>query len=145
MSRYKVSGYQRYTYDPQTQVDKCLECEKSVAECNVCAANPKAKHKKFIDEKVIELWRQGLYDIEIAKVLDTTASRVSRIRSKYNLAGNYYPRYKKLDPEKVLELWESGKKDVEIAQALGCQRETVRKTRVKLGLPPQCRRNKSET
>lgn len=142
MSRYKKDGYQRYTYDPQSQVDKCLECKKSVAECNVCAANPKAKYKKFIDEKVVELWRRGLYDVEIAKALDTTVSRVSRIRSKYNLSVNYYPKYKKLDPEKVLELWESGKKDAEIARVFGCQRETVRKTRVKLGLPPQRRRNK---
>lgn len=145
MSRYKVSGYQRYTYDPQTQVDKCLECEKSVAECNVCAANPKAKYKKFIDEKVIELWRQGLYDTEIAKALDTTSSRVSRIRSKYNLAVNYAPRYKKLDTKKLFELWESGKKDGEIAEVLGCHHTTVRRTRDRLGLPSQCRRNKNET
>lgn len=145
MSRYKVSGYQRYTYDPQTQVDKCLECEKSVAECNVCAANPKAKHRVRLDEKIIELWWQGLQDCQIAEVLGCTIVKVSRIRKRHDLQPNYQRRSGKLDAKKVYELWESGKKDGEIAEILDCHKETVRKTRVKLGLPPQCRRNKNET
>ena len=141
MNRYKKDGYRQYTYDPQSQVDKCLECEKSAAQCDVCSANPNVEHREIIDEKVIELWRQGLYDREIAEALGVSLSHVAHIRRKYDLPPKRY-KSKTIDKEKFKKLWESGKSDGQIAIAFECSVETVRTIRNKLKLPAQSKRSK---
>lgn len=135
-----MSEYQKYTYDPQTQVNKCLECKRSQAECNVCSADPKAKHRFRMDEKIIELWQRGLHDRQIADTLNMSSTAVARIRKVHGLPPNQRPRTQKVDRDKLTQLWQRGTKDKEIALTLGCTEGTVRMLRSRLGLPAQCKR-----
>lgn len=140
MSRHKISEYQKYTYDPQTQVDECLQCRRSQAECNVCSANPKAEHRFKKDDKIIELWQRGLYDREIAEIMNIPQSTVGRIRLKHSLPPNQRPRCQKVNRDKLFGLWQSGATDEEIASTLGCTKQTVRHLRSEPGLPAQSKR-----
>lgn len=144
MSRYKTGKYQQYTYDPQSQVDKCLECSQAVTFCNHCSANPKAKHRVFLSDKVEALWREGMTDSQTAEQLGTSYRSVRNTRCKLGLPPNREPRKDRVDGDEIARLWRQGLKDREIAEAMGCHILTVTKYRKDNDLPAQCRRGEKE-
>lgn len=75
---------------------------------------------KFIDdEKILELYNQGMLHREIAKELGYGVSTVTRhlLNMGYGM--------QVVDKEKMLQLYNSGLTDLEIATELGCTRSNV--------------------
>ena len=76
--------------------------------------------KKFIDdEKILELYNQGMLHKEIAKELGYGVSTVTR--HLLNMGHGVQT----IDKEKMLQLHNDGLSDIEIATALGCTRSNV--------------------
>lgn len=137
-----MSKFQRYTYDPQTQVDKCLECKMPISHCNRCSSNPKDKHTVFLKEKVELLWEEGLSDEQMSERTNAPIAKIKEARMKLHLPPHGVDKKGRIGTKQVLALWEKGFTDARIARELNCSESTARRYRMKLNLPR--RRRKGE-
>jgi len=74
--------------------------------------------RKFDDEILLDLHRQGLTDAQIAEELGVTQSAVNYRREKLGLKNNYRKHPTKIDPETILDLHSQGLTNSEIARKL---------------------------
>lgn len=95
-------------------------------------------HPKIIDdEKLIELYNQGLNDKEIAKVFGVTRNAVRKRRDQLGSKSMYREKENERiikKNEKIKELYNNGLDNMEIAKELNLNVSTVSKDLVELGL-----------
>lgn len=90
--------------------------------------------KKIEESKILNLYKKGLNDSEIGRVLKCNNATITLWRKRNELVKNF--KYKtKVNEEKFLEYYNSGLKDVKIAEILNVSRQSVRYIREKLKLP----------
>lgn len=85
------------------------------------------------EQRVSELWGEGLTDDQIAQQLGTSRSTVNRVRTSLGLA-RVLGRKSKVADEDLRELHADGKTDREMAAVFGVALKTVMTRRARLGL-----------
>ena len=75
------------TYDQQEQIDRCLECTKTRAECDYCSLHGRictqAKKAPLDIEAVIKAYGEGMTMQKIADMMGVSRSTISkRLRRK---------------------------------------------------------------
>lgn len=75
------------------------------------------------EEKLMELYEDGLSDKKVAEALGLKEFQVLRWRQERNLPSKFNLRH--LDKNRVRELYEEGKTDSEIARILGVASQTI--------------------
>ena len=86
------------------------------------------------EDRLMELYKEGMSDRKIADALGLKESQVLRWRQERNMPSNY--SLHRLDEKRARELYEEGKSDREIAQTIGVAAQTVCTWRRKEKLPP---------
>ena len=81
------------------------------------------------EEKLMELYEDGLSDKKVAEALGLKEFQVLRWRQERNLPSKFNLRH--LDKNRVRELYEEGKTDREIARTLGVAAQTIANWRSK--------------
>lgn len=92
---------------------------------------------KFTDEKLIELWKQGLTDLEIAQRLKASIITVGNRRRALKLEVHKKKRQDKFDvsKERLEELCKTLGTDSAVANALGTSYQIVQRLRKKYNIP----------
>ena len=99
---------------------------------------------KMVDEKLPALYKQGLTDKEIAKILDVSDTCIGKHRRKIGVPSNSIKAQSKLKKsleENFYKLYMKGLSDPQIAKKLGVAASTIWNYRTSNGLSPN--RNKS--
>ncbi|HOP08741.1 MAG TPA: hypothetical protein PK718_01830 [Candidatus Methanofastidiosa archaeon] len=91
-----------------------------------------AMARKFTDESLLELYKNGMTDKEIADELGVSQSAVNYRREKLGLPSNY--KKDMIPNDLVKDLNERGYTDKEIAERLGVSQSSVNYKRQRLGL-----------
>lgn len=96
------------------------------------AAPKKANTRKgkIDDAQAMKLYRKGMNDAAIAKILKVTDQAVWGWRQRNSLppiGDRYGPGIRKYDREKIGRMLEEGRSAAQIANALGCHRDTIYK------------------
>lgn len=111
------------------------------------ASNPRQyeRYTTFDTVKAMELYKEGLYDTEISKIVGCSAQTIHNWRQDKGLPPNgsaHGPKYR-LDWEHAMKLYEQGYSDRRIAQELGCNYKSVNKWRRKNNLPSKHRKERA--
>lgn len=98
----------------------------------------KKEHKAPADEERLrELYEQGLSDRKIAEELDLKEYNVYAWRRERGLPGNFHKTHNRIDEERARELLEEGLTDTQIAMAIGCSQAAIYHWRKRNGLKPK--------
>lgn len=92
--------------------------------------------------KLVELHKQGLNDVEIAKVLGCSKEGVRHARVRLGLESNVRRALREKDAA-WMEIYRQGLSDAEMAAQLGVSVMSVVKWRLRQGLPPNKSKRKS--
>lgn len=92
--------------------------------------------RKFTDEEYLELYRKGLPDNQIAKILAVDVRACWERRHKLGLPVNPRPSRRRFTDDQLRKLHSRGLTDLEMATKLGVSYDTVVRYRTLLGLPP---------
>lgn len=112
------------------------------------AAPKKAKtvKGKIRDAEAWKLYRQGMNDAAMAKVLNVTSQSIWGWRQRHGLPpqGEYGPGIQKYDRGEIKRRLEEGQSVKQIAEALGCGRDSIYKIARAEGLDLPARKEKKE-
>lgn len=86
------------------------------------------------EDRLMELYKEGMSDRKIAEALGLKEFQVLRWRQERDMPSNY--SIHRMDEKRARELYEEGKSDREIAQTIGVAAQTVCTWRRKEKLPP---------
>lgn len=92
---------------------------------------------KLSDEQWLELYRKGLSDYRIAKILGVRRESIRYRRQRLGLKANFLPKQKRFEAlkDKFVELWKHGYTYKEIRRRLGVSNSTIVRWRKRLNLP----------
>lgn len=92
---------------------------------------------KLSDEQWLKLYRKGLSDYQIAKILGVSRESIRYRRKRLGLKANFLPKQKRFEvlKDKFVELWNNGYTYREIRKRLGVSYLTIKKWRKRLNLP----------
>lgn len=138
-----------YIGDSQEQIDKCLNCWR--AECINCLGKSQAlqdeqplteeEQKQTLEDDVLQLWKAGMNDTQIGKIVDRSSSNIGDIRKKLGLPCNakngrqFKFNYTTFDEEMFYKLYYEGRSDRYIARMMDVPKNRVDYFRKKQGLP----------
>ena len=91
------------------------------------------------EEKLRELYDQGLSDRKVAETLEVKESLVYRWRKERGLPGNFPRTHNRIDEERARKLYDQGLTDNRIALAIGCSQVAVCHWRKRNGLEQRFR------
>lgn len=153
MSDEKTYGYMG---DSQDQIDKCLNCWRE--ECINCLSKSTRLQEELppepgeevepipLDDQILELYRLGMNDCEIARVFDKSATHIRNVRKKYDLPPNASGGRPTVlngdfDEETFFRLYKRGYSDLAISRTLDVPKNRIGNFRRKHNLAPNYKGN----
>lgn len=101
---------------------------------------------KIRDAEAWKLYRQGMNDAAMGKILGVTGQSIWGWRQRHGLPpqGEYGPGIRKYDRGEIKRRLEEGQSVKQIAEAMGCQRDSIYKIARPEGLDLPARKEKKE-